>query len=466
MTKRTLDYTKKPKPITLEFIKSLDFDKVLYAERSQSGAMGVPGNAMLYALDNGELTLYQLVLNEENSKLWLKIQNYIADNEDKFDVFRGGFGNGALVKKNADIEIVHIKDEDKRHDSHFIFNTDNYACIVHSSVYGVFQNVADQLEKQQTNSIIDPLQGSWEARLKTKKADTDEPTEADVAEGKRLLSEFEDDKLKEKADAKHTHSVGAIIGDIIGSVYEFNNIKTKDFPLLTSDNFYTDDTVMTAGTMWALTKGGKPEDFIECYQELGHAHPHCGYGARFFTWLANKSTEPYNSFGNGSAMRVGPVAWFYDNLEDVESMAEVSASVTHNHPEGIKGAQATAAAIFMARDGASKEEIKRYIEKRFHYDLDFTLDEIRPTYEHVESCQESVPQAIVAFLEGKTFEDAIRNAISIGGDSDTIAAITGSIAEAFYGIPESLYTMVEKEYLTGDLAQIVKRFNRQLQHKQ
>lgn len=240
MTKRTLDYTKKPKPITLAFIKSLDFDKVLYAERSQSGAMGVPGNAMLYALDNGELTLYQLVLNEENSKLWLKIQNYIADNEDKFDVFRGGFGNGALVKKNTNIEIVHIKDEDKRHDSHFIFNTNNYACIVHSSVYGVFQNVADQLEKQQTNSIIDPLQGSWEARLKTKKADTDEPTEADVAEGKRLLSEFEDDKLKEKADAKHTHSVGAIIGDIIGSVYEFNNIKTKDFPLLTSDNFYTE----------------------------------------------------------------------------------------------------------------------------------------------------------------------------------------------------------------------------------
>lgn len=232
--------------------------------------------------------------------------------------------------------------------------------------------------------------------------------------------------------------LGAIIGDIVGSVCEWHNIKTKAFPFFREDCFFTDDTVMTVAVAEAIRNGGKPGDFIDAMKKWGRLYPDAGYGGRFGGWVLSADREPYNSWGNGSAMRVSPCAWAHDTLKAVEQAAEACAAVTHNHPEGIKGAQATAAAIFLAREGKGKAEIKQYISDRYGYDLNRTLDEIRPVYRFDESCQETVPEAIIAFLESDSFEDAIRNAISIGGDSDTLAAITGSIAEAAYGIPEEI----------------------------
>lgn len=236
--------------------------------------------------------------------------------------------------------------------------------------------------------------------------------------------------------------LGAIIGDIVGSVYEWNNIKTKEFLLFSPGCFFTDDTVMTLAIAEGLMNGGNANAFIKAMKKYGAMYPDAGYGGHFGSWLFTEDTQPYYSWGNGSAMRVSPVAWIFDTLSEVEQCAKVSASVTHNHPEGIKGAQATAAAIFLARKGKSKNEIKAYIESKYGYDLSRTLDEIRPNYRFNESCQETVPEAITAFLESVDFEDAIRNAISLGGDSDTVAAITGSIAEAAYNIPEEIKVKV------------------------
>lgn len=232
--------------------------------------------------------------------------------------------------------------------------------------------------------------------------------------------------------------IGAIIGDIVGSVYEWNNIKTKDFPLFSPECCFTDDTVMTLAIAEGLMDGGTAAAFIQAMKKYGRMYPDAGYGGRFGSWLFSEDIHPYNSWGNGSAMRVSPIAWMFDTLSKVEKYAEISAAVTHNHPEGIKGAQATAAAIFLARKGKSKAEIKDYIESKYGYNLSRTLNEIRPGYGFNESCQETVPEAITAFLESVDFEDAIRNAISLGGDSDTLAAITGSIAEAAYNIPEEI----------------------------
>ena len=229
--------------------------------------------------------------------------------------------------------------------------------------------------------------------------------------------------------------LGAIIGDIVGSVYEWNNIKTKDFPLFSEKCFFTDDTVMTIAVADALLNGGTANAFIDSMKKFGRLYPNAGYGSRFENWLHSDEREPYNSWGNGSAMRVSPCGWFAESLEEAEALAKKSAAVTHNHPEGIKGAQATAAAIYLARNETKKDKIKEYIESKYNYDLSRTLDAIRPSYRFNETCQETVPEAIIAFLESSSFEDAIRNAISLGGDSDTLAAITGSIAEAAYGIP-------------------------------
>ncbi|MBP1765560.1 MAG: putative ADP-ribosylglycohydrolase [Firmicutes bacterium] len=232
--------------------------------------------------------------------------------------------------------------------------------------------------------------------------------------------------------------IGAIVGDIIGSVYEWNNIKTKDFPLFSPRCTFTDDTVMTLAIAEGLMNGGTADDFIQAMKKYGRKYPNAGYGGRFGSWLFSEDIQSYNSWGNGSAMRVSSVAWMFDSLSEVEQYAEISAAVTHNHPEGIKGAQATAAAIFLARKGKTKAEIKAYIESKYGYDLSRPLDEIRVNYHFNESCQETVPEAITAFLESVDFEDAIRNAISLGGDSDTLAAITGSIAEAAYNVPEEI----------------------------
>jgi ADP-ribosylglycohydrolase len=237
--------------------------------------------------------------------------------------------------------------------------------------------------------------------------------------------------------------LGAIIGDIIGVPYEFHNIKKVDFPLFCSKSTFSDDTVLTIAVAEALMEGHGDEAATEramvtSIRKYGKMFPDAGYGGRFNMWLNLENTEPYGSFGNGSAMRVSPVGWFFDDIETVEKFAEISARVTHNHPEGIKGAKSVAGAIFLARAGADKEEIKAYVSGNYQYDLDRTLDEIRPFYRFNETCQGSVPEAFIAFLESESFEDAVRKAVSIGGDSDTIAAIAGSVAEAHYGIPDEI----------------------------
>ena len=251
--------------------------------------------------------------------------------------------------------------------------------------------------------------------------------------------------------------IGAIAGDIIGSIYERNNIKTKEFPLFSPGCCFTDDSVLTIAIADVLLNGGS---YSEKLKDYCRRYPYAGYGMNFRNWALSSQTEPYNSWGNGSAMRVSPIGFALDDLDSVLNEAKRSAEVTHNHPEGIKGAQATAAAIFLARTEKDKKRIKSYIETTIGYDLNFSLDQIRPNYQlqFDVSCQSSVPQAIVAFLESTNFEDAIRNAISIGGDSDTIACITGSIAQAFYGGVSNAIARQVLSILDEPLRQITKTF--------
>lgn len=258
---------------------------------------------------------------------------------------------------------------------------------------------------------------------------------------------------------------GTILGDIIGYPFEFDRgDKTKDFKLFSRRSHFTDDSVMTLAVCEALLKVGQDatvkeigDAVITSMQSWGRRYPHEGYGGYFRCWLTARHPEPYNSFGKGSAMRVSAAGWLYDSLEKTRVVAKATANVTHNHPEGIKGAESTASAIFMARNGSSKEEIKKYIENEFHYDLNRTLDEIRPSFHMHETCQKTVPEAIIAFLEAKDFEDAIRNAVSLGGDTDTLGAITGSIAEAYFGIPEALRSECRNR-INKDMRDVVDTF--------
>ena len=259
---------------------------------------------------------------------------------------------------------------------------------------------------------------------------------------------------------------GAILGDIIGSPYEFDRSpKIKDFPLFSRESRFTDDTVMTLAVADAFL-GISPTDsdeairdqLIRSMQAFGRAYPSIGYGARFLSWLLANDPQPCGSWGNGSAMRVSSAGWLFEDLKATERMARLSAEVSHNHPEGIKGAQATATAIYLSRTGRSKAEIKSHIESTYGYDLSRTCDEIRPNYRHVASCQETVPEAITAFLEGDSFEDVIRTAVSLGGDCDTLTCIAGSMAEAFYGVPEELKQSC-RQYLPADLLAVLTRFD-------
>jgi len=259
---------------------------------------------------------------------------------------------------------------------------------------------------------------------------------------------------------------GAILGDIIGSRFEFSNIKSKQFELFPSDTFFTDDSVMTIAVASALMRwkrdGGDIERItVEEMQRLGRAHPGAGYGGNFRCWLENDDPKPYNSWGNGAAMRVSPCGWVGRSIEEVQDLSAAVTAVTHNHPEGLKGAEAVAVSVFLARTGKSQEEIAAYVRENY-YPIDFTLDEIREDYCFDVSCQGSVPQALEAFFEGTGFIDAIRNAISIGGDSDTIGAITGSIAEAMWGIPARTLDWVRMK-LTDDLYEIVCDFRKMYQ---
>jgi ADP-ribosylglycohydrolase len=255
---------------------------------------------------------------------------------------------------------------------------------------------------------------------------------------------------------------GAIIGDIVGSVYEFAAIKTKNFPLFTDASSFTDDSIMTIAVADALMHN---LSFTAAFKKYGQLFPDPmgGYGGRFGAWLTSESNAPYNSFGNGSAMRVSPVGFFFNTEAKVLAEAARSSAATHNHPEGIKGAEATALAIFLSRTGKTKSEIRQRITAEFGYNLNFTIDSIRASYRFDETAQNTVPQAIVAFLDSTDFEDALRNAVSLGGDADTLACITGGIAEAFYKIIPPLMLAEYEARLPDDLKQIVAEFETHIQ---
>ncbi len=251
--------------------------------------------------------------------------------------------------------------------------------------------------------------------------------------------------------------LGAVAGDVIGSVYEFVRQKAYDFPLFSEQSRITDDSVLTIAVADAILHS---RSYLECVREYARTYPDSGYGGFFRKWMHAPDPQPYNSFGNGSAMRVSAVSWAFDSIEEVLCEAERSAAITHNHPEGIKGAQAAALAVFLARKGENKKSIKEQIRLRFAYELDRTVDEIRRMYEFTEACQETVPEAIVAFLESRGYEDAIRKAISLGGDADTLAAITGAIAEAHYGgVPAEIVAEVRKR-VPRDLWNVIDEFSR------
>ncbi len=249
--------------------------------------------------------------------------------------------------------------------------------------------------------------------------------------------------------------LGAIAGDVIGSVYERQPIKTKEFPLLVRDCVFTDDSVLTAATADALLQG---EGYADATLRWGRRHSNAGYGGSFFRWLLQDDPQPYGSWGNGAAMRVSPIGWAFDSAAEVLEQARRSAIISHDHPEGIKGAQAAALAVWLARTGRSKAEIRADITTRLGYDLDRSVDSIRPGYRFDVSCQGSVPEALVAFFDSDSYEDTVRNAISLGGDSDTLACIAGAVAEAFYGgVPEHIAQPVRTR-LTPDLLAVVDAF--------
>lgn len=251
--------------------------------------------------------------------------------------------------------------------------------------------------------------------------------------------------------------IGAIAGDVIGSVHEGAGTKTKDFPLFDEYCRFTDDTVLTLAVASGLLTG---MGYVDCFHEFFHAYPQAGYGGNFIGWAARRCRDPYNSWGNGSAMRVSPIGFAFDSLEEVMAQARLSAEVTHNHPEGIRGAQATAVGILLARMGYSKSKIRQDLECEFGYNLSERLDDIRRDYEFDVSCQGSVPQSIIAFLESTDYEDAIRNAISLGGDADTMACIAGGIAEAYYGSVPDHIVRQSLERLDARLRGIVLDFTR------
>ena len=253
--------------------------------------------------------------------------------------------------------------------------------------------------------------------------------------------------------------LGALVGDIIGSTYEWYNTKRTDFELFEEGSRFTDDSVMTLAVAKWLIEGESHStaQLIKCMQELGQEYPDAGYGGRFIGWLFEENPLPYNSWGNGAGMRVSPVGLYATTLEETLGLAERTASVSHDHPEGIKGAQAIAASVFLCKQGKSKLEIKEYVEQTFGYNLHRTIEEIRPRYKFDVSCQGSVPEAIIAFLEGNSFEEVIRLAISLGGDSDTIGCMAGAIAACRYPIPEKIAERCDI-LLTEDLREIKDKF--------
>ena len=268
---------------------------------------------------------------------------------------------------------------------------------------------------------------------------------------------------------------GAIIGDIIGSPYEFDRgDKSREFELFTEKCEFTDDTVMTVAVAEALLnarRDGVDHDeravkkmLVESIKDWGHRYPNSGYGLKFENWLFSIHSEPYYSLGNGSGMRVSPVGWLYDKMDRTREVARWTAEITHDHPEGVKGAESTAAAVFLARQGKKQQEIREYLGDEFGYDLTRTLDEIRPNYRHVETCMETMPEAFTCFFESCDYESCVRNVMYIGGDTDTLAAIAGGIAEAAFGVPKEIVERA-RNYLTEDIQAVVDRFYEEKEKK-
>ena len=254
--------------------------------------------------------------------------------------------------------------------------------------------------------------------------------------------------------------LGAVAGDIIGSQYEFDHSQTYDFELLNDESFFTDDTVMTlAVARWLMESSLSSDELVNSMKELGRQYPYAGYGSGFTNWIWSENPKPYNSYGNGSAMRVSPVGLYAHDMQEAIELAYITAAVSHNHPEGIKGAQSTAAAVYMAKNGYTKEQIREVLTAFFGYNLNTSLEQLRPTYHWSSSCQRSVPEAILCFLEGRDFEDSVRLAVSLRGDADTQGAIAGSIAACIYPIPEDVALRCEK-CLTPDLLKIMKDFEK------
>jgi ADP-ribosylglycohydrolase len=251
--------------------------------------------------------------------------------------------------------------------------------------------------------------------------------------------------------------LGAIAGDIIGSVYEYQPIKSEEFPLFGPDSSFTDDTVMTVAVAHAILHG---VDYAAAMKTFGRRYPDAGYGGSFIRWIFEDAVLPYNSWGNGAAMRVSPIGLAFDSVERVLREAQLSAEVSHNHPEGIKGAQATALAVYLARTGAGKEVIRHEITERFGYDLNRTVTEVRPRYSFDVSCQGSVPGALIAFLDSRDYEDAVRKAVSLGGDSDTLACIAGGVAEAFYREIPPVIADTARLLLPEEFLAVIDRFRR------
>ena len=262
---------------------------------------------------------------------------------------------------------------------------------------------------------------------------------------------------------------GAILGDIIGSRFEFDRGgKTKEFDLFTQESTWTDDTVLTVAVADALMKEGPDADISKISGHVRHSlrkwgrkYPNAGFGGRFYKWLFTKGAGPYNSYGNGSAMRTSAVGWLYDSLERTREERLSMDAVTHNHPEGIKGAECTAAVIYMARTGVPKDEIRSYVIREFGYDLSESLEQLRARHEHIESCQDSLPKALTAFFEGISFEDVVRNAVSLGGDTDTLGAIAGAMGEAMYGVPAILFAECRAR-VTEDMLEVMDRFDKKI----
>jgi ADP-ribosylglycohydrolase len=256
--------------------------------------------------------------------------------------------------------------------------------------------------------------------------------------------------------------LGAIAGDALGSTFEFQPVKTTEIPVLPKDSRFTDDSVLTVATAFSLLTDG---DYAANYRLFGRLYPLAGYGARFKAWLEDGSLGPYNSWGNGSAMRVSPVGWAFETEDEVLAEAEKTAAVTHNHPEGIKGAQAVALAVFMARRDEEKDAIKQAITTRFGYDLERKIADIRPCYKFDVSCQGSVPEALICFLEGADWLEAVKLAISLGGDADTMACIAGAVAEAYYGGVPAEVAQTVRGMLPEHLAEVVSDFETQYRQR-